>query len=99
MSTTQRGSDGRGNHNTPLTSFDNMSPQKQHAPNKSQSKEYEKLYNITKQLYSRHTKLIRKYNDLERKHNLMKTIHTHLKQELLTMQQLQDDAMDTTATN
>ena len=84
---------------TPHLTVDNMPPQKQHTLNESQRKEYETLYNITKQLYSRHTKLISKYNDLERKHNLMKTIHTHLKQELLTMQQLQDDAMDTTATN
>ena len=88
MSATQRGSDGGGNHNTPLVSFNNMSPQKQHAPNKSQSKEYEKLYNITKQLYSRHTKLISKNSDLERKHNLMKTKYIHLKAELLLKQEI-----------
>ena len=84
MSATQRGSDGHGHHN--MVSFHNMSPQNQHDP--AQSKEYEKLYNITKQLYLRHTKLISKYSDLERKHNLMKTKYIHLKAELLLKQEI-----------
>ena len=89
---------------TPHLTVDNMPPQKQHTLNESQRKEYETLYNITIQLYSRHKKLRHKYNDLERKHNLMKAIHAHLKQELLTMQQKATrqvdaaEAMDTAET-
>ena len=84
MSATQAGSDGQGHHN--MLSFHNLPPQIQRDP--TENKEYEKLYNITKQLYLRHTKLVSKNGDLERKHNLMKTKYIHLKAELLLKQEI-----------
>ena len=84
MSATQAGSNRQGNHNMP--SFHHLPPQIQRDP--TENEHYEKLYQVTKQLYKRHTKLITQHSQLQRNHNLMKTKYIELKAELLLKQEL-----------